>query len=375
MNDQQQKLQQLLDRRDWTSEERQWLLEYVETTDTAELKELLQEQFHMEDEVMDPELVAEILDNIHGKIVYRRKWTYGLMAAAAIAGLMAISVYLVNRSPQTAAIVAAKAPVQKTAEKAVLTLADGSTIELDDAQNGTLASQGSTKVIKLNGKLSYASGGNSEAVGYNTIRTPKGKQYQVELPDGSMVWLNAASCLRFPTAFTGKERRVEVTGEAYFEIARHTTMPFFVKVKDAEVQVLGTHFNIMAYEEDEVMKTTLLQGAIRFVSASSSHLLTPGQQSQMEKNGAVKIENGVNLSEVMAWKSGSFHFEGENITCVMRQLSRWYDVDIVYQDNDIKDLFFADIPMNTGLADVLSVLQLTGKVQFKTDGRKVIVMH
>ncbi|HEY8916861.1 MAG TPA: FecR domain-containing protein, partial [Chitinophaga sp.] len=256
-----------------------------------------------------------------------------------------------------------------------LTLADGSSITLDDAANGTLASQGNTRVIKLNGKLSYNAADNSQPLGYNTIATPRGGQYQVELPDGSLVWLNAASSLRFPTAFTGKDRRVEIVGEAYFEIAKNAAMPFFVKVKNAEVQVLGTHFNIMAYDEEEIVRTTLLQGSVRFVSGSSNQLLAPGQQSQMERNGQVKIENSVDLSEVMAWKNGIFHFKSEDITTVMRQLSRWYDIDIVYQENEVNDRFNADIPRDTKLTDVLRVLELTGSVKFKTEGRKVIVMH
>lgn len=380
MEYQKHKLQQILNRREWTPEDKQYMLEYLETTGATELEELMQEQFRTANKMIDPVLKEEMLNNIHDKIVYRRKWPYRFMAAATFTGLLVLAFYIFKH-PQQPTVVATQPyktiPIKPGTEKAILTLADGSNITLDDAANGTLASQGTTSVLKLNGKLSYTSAGKSKAIGYNTISTPRGKPYQIELPDGSQVWLNAASSLRFPTAFTGKERRVEITGEAYFEIAKNTAMPFFVKVKDAEVQVLGTHFNIMAYDEEDVVKTTLLQGAVRFVSTNSSLLLEPGQQSQLGKNGQVKIERSVNLSDVMAWKNGSFHFGSENIKVVMRQLSRWYDIDIEYQDNgtELKDQFYADIPRNTNLTDVLKVLELTGKVKFKTEGRKVIVMH
>ncbi len=379
MEDTQQILQQLLRKREWTPEDRLWLQAYLEAGGGEELEALMREQFQAEGKIVDPALRAEMLDNIHERIVYKRRWPYWLAAAAMVTGLLALSVYLFKPAPQPAGMAAsqtgATAPVMPGTEKAVLTLADGSSITLDDAANGTLASQGATKVIKLNGKLSYAAAGDGKPLGYNTISTPKGGQYQVELPDGSHVWLNAASSLRFPTAFSGKERRVEISGEAYFEIAQQPAKPFFVKVKDAEVQVLGTHFNVMAYNEEEVVKTTLLEGAVRFVSGNSQHLLAPGQQSQLEKNGQVKISSGVDLSDVIAWKNGVFHFESEDITTVMRQLSRWYDIEIVYENNDVNDRFNADIPRNTTLTDVLRVLELTGKVKFRTEGRKVIVMH
>ena len=371
-------LQQILNKREWTPEDKQYMLDYLEATGAEDLETIMQEQF-MEGKTLDPALKEEMLHNIHEKIVPRRKWPYQLMAAATFVGVLVLAFYIFKQPQQQTVVTAYQdkaIPVKAGTEKAILTLADGSHITLDDAANGTLASQGSTSVLKLNGKLSYSAAGKSKAIGYNTIATPRGKPYQIELPDGSQVWLNAASSLRFPTAFSGKERRVEITGEAYFEIAKNTA-PFFVKVKDAEVQVLGTHFNIMAYDEEDVVKTTLLQGAVRFVSSNSNLLLEPGQQSQLEKNGQVKIEKGVNVSDVMAWKNGSFHFGSENIKGVMRQLSRWYDIDIVYQDNgtELKDQFFADIPRNTNLTDVLKVLELTGKVKFKTEGRKVIVMH
>ena len=188
-------------------------------------------------------------------------------------------------------------------DKAMLTLADGSTIVLNDAQNGNLVQQGNTKVIKLDGKLAYnaANAGIGEIL-YNTISTPRGGQYQVELPDGSKVWLNAASSLHFPTAFVGKERRVEISGEAYFEVAKNKSMPFIVSVNGSEIQVLGTHFNVMAYNDEDAVKTTLLEGSVKFASGNNSSLLKPGQQAQLTTEGQVKVVSDVDVDEVVVLK-------------------------------------------------------------------------
>lgn len=300
--------------------------------------------------------------------------------AASVAGLIGLSIFFYTRlgsEKEVAKNEAHTKPVNDVTpggSKAILTLANGSTIVLDDAQNGTLAQQGNTKVIKLNGKLDYnASGSSAKEILYNTIATPRGGQYQIELPDGSQVWLNAASSLHFPTAFAGKERRVEITGEAYFEVAKNKSMPFIVKVNNAEVQVLGTHFNVMAYSDEAAVKTTLLEGSVKFVSQNNSTVLKPGQQSQLAKDGQVKVANEVDLDKVMAWKNGLFKFQGEDIETVCRQLSRWYDVEVVYEKKP-DELFYADIPRNTGLADAFKALELTGKVHFKIEGRKIIVM-
>ena len=260
--------------------------------------------------------------------------------------------------------------------KAILTLADGSVIVLDSAQNGTLTNQGNTKVIKLdNGQLAYNSAGiKSTEVLFNTISTPRGGQYQVILPDGSKVWLNAASSLRFPAAFTGAERRVDVTGEGYFEVAKNTAMPFVVAVNGAEVQVLGTHFNVMAYDDEATMKTTLLEGSVKFVKGNTSSLLKPGQQSQLTPTGSVNVVNNVDVEQVMAWKNGLFHFEDADIQTIMRQLSRWYDVEVVYQNKTNNDQFVLGMPRSSKLSDVLKVLELTGDIRFGIEGKKIIIL-
>jgi ferric-dicitrate binding protein FerR (iron transport regulator) len=259
--------------------------------------------------------------------------------------------------------------------KAVLTLADGSTIVLDNTAIGIVTQQGNTKVLKTNnGKLAYNTDrGKPVEVLYNTVSTPRGGQYQIELPDGSQVWLNAASSLRFPTAFIGKDRRVEITGEAYFEVTKNKSMPFIVSVEGSEIQVLGTHFNVMAYKEESNIKTTLLEGSIKFVHGNNSSLIKPGQQTQLANSGQIKVLDDIDMDAVIAWKNGNFDFNGVDIETVMRQLSRWYNVEVEYnKKTDV--LFYAEIPRNTKLSEVLHALEYTSKVKFDINGKKIVVM-
>ena len=262
-------------------------------------------------------------------------------------------------------------------DKAVLTLADGSEIILDNAQTGTLTQQGNTKIILLDaGQLAYNTHGakaNGEVL-YNTISTPKGGQYQIVLADGSKVWMNAASSLRFPTAFVGKQRNVELTGEAYFEVAKNAAMPFNVQVNDMNVQVLGTHFNVMAYNDENVIKTTLLEGAVKVTKGTVAGLLKPGQQAKMDKDaGNIKIATA-DVEETMAWKNGLFLFNNDDIKTIMRQISRWYDVNISFEGNIPAKNFTWQISRNTNVSQVLKMLELTKEVHFKITGKNIVVM-
>ena len=261
--------------------------------------------------------------------------------------------------------------------KAVLTLGDGSTIVLDDAKNGALTQQGHTKVLKHNGKLTYdpANTKNDEIV-YNTISTPRGGQYQIELPDGSQVWLNAVSSLRFPIAFAGKERRVEVTGEAYFEVAKNATMPFKVVIvtpagNGTEIEAIGTEFNIMAYNDEAAVKTTLLEGSVKINQDSKPVLLKPGQQARLQDK-SIKIIDNIDTEEVVAWKNGYFQFTSANLQQVMRQIARWYDVDINYEGKVPERRFGGKISRDNNASEVLKVLELS-KVKFRIEDKKIIV--
>jgi len=219
---------------------------------------------------------------------------------------------------------------------------------------------------------------------YNTITTPRGGQYQVMLSDGSKVWLNAASSLHFPTSFTGQQRIVELTGEAYFEVAHVSAvgeknkLPFIVKIITAsgarrEVEVLGTHFNINAYNDESVVKTTLLEGSVKMTQESGSTLLIPGQQAQLNSNGDVNILKDADMDEAIAWKNGMFQFKKVDIKTIMRQIARWYDVDIEYQKN-VDEKFYAEISRNTNVSNVFRILEETGGVHFVIEGKKVVVL-
>jgi transmembrane sensor len=331
-----------------------------------------------------------------------RSFSWIKLAAAAIVILFigGAAFLWMNRSEKVETAKQSSQPVKDVppgGNKAVLTLANGSTIVLDDAANGDLAREGNVQVTKLsNGQLVYKVITKENApVTYNTLSTPRGGQYQLVLPDGSKVWLNAASSIRFPTAFTGTERKVEITGEAYFEVAKLTLrsgqkMPFRVSIAPApsgasrgEVEVLGTHFNVNAYDDEDVIKTTLLEGKVKIVNRVSaigkSVILKPGEQASISQassqSNKIPVQT-VDLEVVMAWKNGLFHFENADIKTVMRQLSRWYDVEVEYKTTALQmEPLFMEIPRNKNLSDVLKVISLAAGVQVKMEGKKIIVYN
>lgn len=259
--------------------------------------------------------------------------------------------------------------------KAVLTLSNGVTIILDTAQNGELARQGNTQVIKMdNGQLAYNSGNSSATqLLYNTLTTPTGGQYKLVLPDGTEVWLNAASSISYPTAFAGTERNVTLAGEAYFEVAKNATMPFKVQVNEMKVEVLGTHFNINAYNDEPDIKTTLLEGSVKLSNDNTNRLLQPGQQGRLNKSGAIAILENANTEEAVAWKNGVFQFDDADIKTVMRQIARWYDVEVEFKGNINAGKFVGAIPRNSNISEVFKILELSN-VHFKLEGKKIIVL-
>ncbi|MEB0250185.1 FecR domain-containing protein, partial [Mucilaginibacter sp. 5B2] len=261
--------------------------------------------------------------------------------------------------------------------KAVLTLANGKTIVLDNAENGTLAKEGTTLVKKTtDGQVIYntnALAGDEAAPSINTISTPRGGQYQVVLPDGTQVWLNSASSLTFPTRFTGRSRQVKITGEAYFEVTKNTLMPFKVKTNRADIEVLGTHFNVMAYDDEVIMKTTLLEGAVSITSGTFSARLKPGQQAQIKSSGQNKIINDVDVDDETAWKNGIFQFREVGIDAILRQAARWYDVPVTYNGKVPDKVFTGRISRNVKASVLLDILKYTG-VNLKIEGNKIIVL-
>jgi transmembrane sensor len=242
-------------------------------------------------------------------------------------------------------------------DKATLTLANGSTIVLDNAKNGIIAQQGHSTIVKTsNGQLAYKGGGATAEADYNIITTPRGGQYQVTLPDGSKAWLNAGSSIRFPAVFPNERREVEMKGEVYFEVAHQEHRPFIVIVGTTKIEDIGTHFNVNAYEDEPEMKATLIEGSVKIGSV----LLQPGQQLGVDSNGRTQLINHADIEEAMAWKNGLFVFNGADIGTVMRAIGRWYDVSIVYKAGKDSHRFTGQISRSNKASEALQILSASG---------------
>jgi transmembrane sensor len=261
--------------------------------------------------------------------------------------------------------------------KAILTLANGKTISLAGLTNGEIASQTGIRISKTaNGQLVYETTGNEEAAGstpeFNTIEVPIGGQWQVILPDRSKVWLNALSSITYPLHFTGNERNVKISGEAYFEVAHNARMPFKVHAGNQTVEVLGTHFNIMAYAEEKAIKTTLIEGSVKISEGKVSRLLVPGEQAQVN-SGKITVTNDIDLEDVVAWKNGYFKFD-DNLEAIMAKVAKWYDVDVVYQlKPDPNNVYMGKVSRSKNISSLLKIIEFNGDVHFKIEGRRVIV--
>ena len=372
--------------------EKRLIEEYYRRLELAGTTELSAEEEIALKEAMYKQITSGMVERDTPVIPLRRK-NYSLAAAAAVLLLTigAGSYYWLFKQQ------AATPPQQETAkakphdlppgkDAATLTLADGRTIILDSA-SGTISKQGGATVINLNGQVSYAKAGdkNEQAqVVYNTISTARGNQYQLILADGSKVWLNSASSLRFPTAFTGNTREVELDGEGYFEITTlrlrsGQNMPFHVKTKTQDVEVLGTHFNVNAYKDEETVKTTLLEGKVKVVTLSGSEgsaILKPGEQasvSQTSQTSQTIPVQTVDLDQVMAWKNGWFEFDNTDLKTVMRQISRWYDVDVRYEMKPDKETYGGRISRNLNLSNILKMLETYG-VHYRLENKTLVVV-
>lgn len=303
-------------------------------------------------------------------------WSFNFAAAAVVLlSIAAVLFYVNHKYTETPQIV--QNDINPGKNKAILTLADGRKISLTDALNGQLASDAGVTISKTaDGQLIYQSvattTSNKSITDYNTVEAPRGGQWQVVLPDGSKVFLNALSSLKYPISFSAKERKVELKGEAYFEISHNKKSPFKVVTKGQTVEVLGTHFNIMAYADEQVAKTTLLTGSVKVSAESEILILKPGEQSQVSP-GNMKLIQNVDLEDVMAWKKGYFKFS-ENLESVMAKVSRWYDVEVSYEGQpDAEFKYKGEISRNKNLSEILNMLEYTGNVHFKIEGRRVIV--
>ena len=335
---------------------------------------------------------AEQISQIFNKIIEKKNaakspvakvifltWQRWVAVAAVVLCLIGLwYIYPANKTA-TPIIASQKKTVQKEiaagGNHAILTLADGSTIVLDDAKNGDVTQQGTTKIIKLDsGKLAYINDRQpSDVIVYNTISTPRGGQYEIVLPDGSHVWLNAVSSLNFPTSFSGTNRNVALTGEAYFEVSKNKSMPFIVAIGETKVTVLGTHFNVNAYTDEKNIITTLMEGSVKFSGKDEERLLNPGQQSVYDNTIHSLMVKKADVSQAIAWKDGFFEFSNTDLGTIMRQIARWYDVDISYKTT-IKDVAYGGgISRKLNLTEVLRLLETSG-VKFKIDNRKITVL-
>lgn len=315
--------------------------------------------------------------------------TKRILAAASIFISIAVGVYYFayHESANTTQFAAEHHPqIKPGGNKAYLTLSNGKRIVLSDSTIGTLAMQSGVKITKTaDGQIVYqvTAQADTDNGKYNVLEAPKGGQYQIVLIDGTKVWLNSASVLKYPARFSASERKVELTGEAYFEVAKNKKQPFRIITDKQEIAVLGTHFNVNAYSDESDTKTTLIEGSVKVSSLTSplsptagsdNLILKPGQQSVLH-HGAFNIKN-VDTEEAIAWKNGYFVFENDNMDMIMRKLERWYDVEVAYtgaEGNRTKVM--GTIDKNTDLAEVLKLLEATGKFKFKTEGRRITIMQ
>jgi transmembrane sensor len=316
---------------------------------------------------------VQMLKSINRKIGRKPLSATIYRAAAAAVLLMLVSAGLYKFLAPTPARMSKKDHGTPAVERAMLTLADGSRIELDDAEEGELANQHGVKVVKLpDNQLAYEGEGNTMV--YNTLATPRGAKYRITLPDGSVVWLNASSSLRFPTSFKGDERTVELQGEAYFDVTQDAAKPFKVKLPQMDVQVLGTQFNIMAYNDEPDVRSTLLKGSVRLQDGTGNVTLTPGQQGTRQNGTNGFVVTKVNAADAVAWKNGFLVFENEEIETVMRKIARWYNVEVEISDKVAGKRFGGTISQQKDVQSVLTALEITGSVHFKMQGNKIYVM-
>jgi ferric-dicitrate binding protein FerR (iron transport regulator) len=308
-------------------------------------------------------------------VTMRKKWYRVVAVAVVVLAVLAggYFIYINNQQVDNRQSAGVVKDIPPGGDKAILTLADGKKIVLTDANNGAIASQGEVKVIKMDGLVSYAAEGHADQVMYNTISTPRSGQYQLELADGTKVWLDAESSIRFPNVFKGDERSVELKGQGYFEVAHNAKMPFHVRVDDMDVQVLGTHFNIMAYGNEEAVKTTLLEGSVRVQTlkgAAQSTLLKPGGQAVLGKDNVLTKVDNANIDQAVAWKNGMFQLEGTSVREVLRQIERWYDVDVIVEGNFGDEELSGEFSRKQYVSQLLKILEEAGVGHFRMEGKK-----
>ena len=386
----------LLRKQQWTVEEYKWLLQYVKYLGDTELEFLMHEDYKQQLTLLNNDQLpfsTDILEKIHNQLhqnkiqqnrIKLKRW---MAVAASVAGIIiCTSVYLGYQKNKHKTYFAAnliKNDVAPGTTKAILKLSNGATVVLNNGETRHIARDGGADIMKDGGTVSFNKQSNDSTkskyttytLSYNSLIIPRGGKFELKMADGTKVWLNSSSQLQFPAVFAGKERRVKLSGEAYFEVAKNKDMPFIVEVASSEVKVLGTHFNIRAYTDEGItpLEATLLEGSIKFTHAEKSMVLKPGEQANLAANGNLVLNKDVDVDDVTAWKNGFFNFKNRRLDFIMRELARWYDIEVVYKD-PIETIYIAEMPKNTNLSDALKALQLAGKIKFAIDGKRVTVL-
>ena len=355
-----------------TLQEREELLAFYDSLDFGELVDVNDPALQERAEGQYQKLISRAVATRRYATV-RRLWYRWAVAAMLLLAIGVSRRLWQQKHKMQPALVQAIVPGH---EGAILTLANGSQVLLDST-TGIIAQQGHIRTVNTTGQLTYTAD-TAAAAGpmvYNTLATPRARQYRLTLPDGTRVWLNASSSIRYPIAFTGKERRVTITGEVYMEVAKDAEHPFIVTTRHSDIMVLGTHFNIMAYEDEPAVNTTLLEGSVK-ISIPGKQIATiikPGEQASVGNQGDdIKVKH-VNAANIAAWINGFLSLKDCSVQEFMNQLSRWYDVDIEYAGKAPQQRFGGLINRNTPLSDILSVLD-TGGIHTRLEGKKIIVL-
>ncbi|ADY51364.1 anti-FecI sigma factor, FecR [Pseudopedobacter saltans DSM 12145] len=370
--------------------EEQEFLNYVEDPFYKnEIKELLSGVFNNQNELVDlkvsssERILNAILEEDVEEIGIRKNyswWKWASVAASVLLGLAFTFYFIqirdVNKAERLSLSVDS---IKVDRDKVYLTLGNGKKINLSDYDSGKITDEEGIRITKnKEGALVYEVSDkfkDQAGLRFNSIEVPRGGKLMIQLPDGTKVWLNAASKFRYPLAFIGKERIVELSGEAYFEVAKNKDVPFKVKTNEQIIEVLGTHFNVHNYADEVSAKTTLLEGSVKVYSGESAALLIPGQQAVTDRNGKdIKI-NTVNVTDVMAWKNGYYVFENADVKQIMNYLSRWYDVDVEYLGEITTKRFGGVFKQSADLRELLEYLETYGDIHFKIRERRVIVTN
>jgi len=378
-----QKLQEILTSVHRTEEEELWLKTYLERTDASDMQAVAAALFreHLADGNPLPEgtsrrMWEQIQANTQpvpaAVIPLKRSHKKYWWAAAAVATGIGLTIPILRQQPKLPPAAVATKNITPATNKAVLTLADGSKITLNDTASQEINTT-AAHIRQQKGQLQYSTTG-ANVTAFNKLETPRGGVFQVVLPDGSHVWLNAASSLKYPITFTDK-RIVELEGQAYFDIAPNTKQPFIVKVHDMEVQVLGTSFDIMAYQDEASINTTLVTGAVKVKQGNNNQLLHPGQQAILNSNGKMDLQPA-NLDKVLAWRNGRFELENTDLPAFLRQLARWYDIEIdiaAPEQSVAAKKFGGQIGRDMNLNDVMKILELYN-VHCQLNNRKLTIL-